>query len=104
MAIVNTVADTAPTTVYTSNGNTAITFMSLCNFTEFAQEVSIYIVPSGNTPGLDNIVIASLELTPKNTYEFYHGAEKLILADGDYIAVSSTDPGSVSVFVSYTGF
>lgn len=104
MAIVNTVADTAPTTVYTSAGDSAITFMSLCNFSDYTQEVTIYIVPAGEIPADIHMVITQLQLTAKNTYEVYHGAEKLILSAGDYVAVRASESNSVSVFVSFTGF
>ena len=104
MAIVNTIADTLPTTVFASSGNTAITFMSLCNFSDATQTVSIFVIPNGNTPTAQFTVVSELSIMPKDTYEFYHGAEKIILSDGDYIAVSATTPDSVAVFVSYTGF
>lgn len=103
MAIINTVAGTTPTTVYTSNGDSAVTFISFCNTSALPVQMTLYIVPNGNSPGDDNTVIAELEIQSKNTYEFYHGAEKIILSNGDFIAVMASDINAITTVVSYTG-
>jgi len=59
---------TAVANVYVSSGATAITFMSLCNYTAGNVTANVYVVPSGSTAANANIVLASLELTALDTY------------------------------------
>jgi hypothetical protein len=54
---------TAGNTVYTSSGNTAITFLSLCNYANATCTANVYVVPSGGTAGNTNIVLGELLLS-----------------------------------------
>lgn len=96
------VTSTSPTAVYTSGGNTAVTFMSFCNYSgaELAS-VDVYVVPYGNTYGPTNQLYSSLQLTENDTYQLYLGGEKLILSNGDMIQVA-TNGANVAVITSYT--
>ena len=53
---------TAGNVVYASIGNTAITWLTLCNYSANAVQANIYLVPNGHTLGNDNIVVAGLVL------------------------------------------
>ena len=90
------------TAVYTSSGNTAVTFMSLCNYSAGNVTANVYLVPSGDTAGNTNIVLSSLGLTAEDTYQLYSGGEKLLFANGDSIQVDASDNNAVTVVVSHT--
>jgi hypothetical protein len=55
---------TAASNVYVSAGATAITFMSLCNYTAGNVTANVYVVPSGSSAGNANIVLASIDSLP----------------------------------------
>lgn len=97
---------TLGTTVYTSVGNTAITFLSLCNYSASNVAANVHVVPSGGTAGNQNIVLVGLELTASgnatgDTYQFYAGNEKLLLGNGDFIVVQSTANNAITTCTSY---
>jgi hypothetical protein len=97
---------TAGNTVYTSSGNTAITFLSICNYGNADVTTSLYVVPSGGTAGNTNIVLGELLLTSTgngigDTYQLYVGGEKLLLGNGDFISVTS-NANTVTTVTSYT--
>jgi len=104
MAIANTLVGSGSNTIFLSSGNTAITFMSLCNTLSDSVTVSVYIVPAGQTPLPQHLIVTDLLIASKDTYMFYHAAEKIILSDGDYVYVASSDNDAIAAFVSYTGF
>lgn len=97
---------TAGNTVYTSTGNTAVTFLSLCNYGNADVETNLYVVPSGGSAGNNNIVLTQLLLTASgngtgDTYQLYAGGEKLIFGNGDFVQVTA-NANSVTAVVSYT--
>jgi len=87
---------------YVSSGNTAITFMSLCNYSASNVTANVYVVPSGSSAGNTNIVLASIGLTTLDTYQLYAGGEKLLLGNGDTIQVDTDTNNSVTAVISYT--
>jgi hypothetical protein len=92
---------------YVSNGNTAITFLSLCNYSAGNVTANIYAVPSGGTAGNSNIIISALELTAAgagtgDTYQLYGGNEKLLLSNGDTIQIDASANSSITTVTSYT--
>jgi hypothetical protein len=93
---------TAASNVYVSSGQTAITFMSLCNYTAGNVTANVYVVPSGGSAGNANIVLASIELTALDTYQLYAGGEKLLLGVGDTVQVNANANNSITTVVSYT--
>lgn len=103
---------TSPTAVYTSSGNTVVTFLSLTNYSANTVAANIYIVPNNGgsvgTAGNDNIAIVSLDIVSNgtstgDTYQFYVGNEKLILSNNDTIQVVANTNNSITSIVSYTG-
>ena len=92
---------TVGNTVYTSSGNTAITFLSICNFANATCTANVYVVPSGGTAGNTNIVLANIELTGLETYQLYAGGEKLLLGNGDFVRLVA-NANTVTTVTSYT--
>lgn len=106
MSITTAFIPDVATTVYTSSGNTAITFMSLTNYDVSPVDVSVWIVPSGDSNDNTNLVLKDLAITADDTYQFYSGGEKLLLNNGDsVVAIASSSDSTVAgvnIVVSYT--
>ena len=92
---------TAGNIVYTSSGNTAVTFLSLCNYGAGNLTANVYVVPNGSSVANSTLTIASLQLTSLDTYQFYNASEKLLLSSGDTISVQASG-NTVTAVVSYT--
>ena len=101
-AITTAQITTAGNIAYASIGNSAVTYMTLCNYTSGNITANVYVVPSGNTLGNTNITFANLDLSPYETYQLYQAAEKLLLANGDSIQVSANANSAVTTVVTYT--
>ena len=98
---------TSVSNAYVSSGNTAITFLSITNYSAGNATANVYVVPSGSTAGNLNIVITQLELTASgngtgDTYQLYAGGEKLLLSNGDSIQVNASANNSITTVTSYT--
>ena len=102
MSISTTNVTTVGNVVYTSSGNTAVTFLSLANYGVSNVTANVYVVPSGNAVGNLNIITSNLLITTQDTYQFYAGNEKLILANGDSIQVNASANNAIATVVSYT--
>jgi len=87
--------------VYTSSGNTAITFLSLCNYSAGNVTANVYVVPSAGTAGNTNIILNNLPLSSGDTYQLYAGGEKLLLGPGDFVQIQS-NANTVTSVVSFT--
>ena len=95
--------DTTVANVYVSNGNSAITFMSICNHSAGNVVANVYVVPSGDSAANVNLVLSSLLITAGDTSQFYAGGEKLLMSNGDSVqADANVGLGNVSVVTSYT--
>jgi len=103
MSIQTATVGLTPTTVYTSVGGSAITFMSLCNFGTNDVTCNVYVVPNGDVPSDSNIVIKDLEILAGDTYILYQGGEKILLDGNDSVVVSSSIGNTVSVVTSFAG-
>lgn len=88
--------------VYTSSGNTVVTFLSICNY-DLSTPVTanIYVVPNGQTVGNSYVTISNLTIANVDTYQYYAGNEKLILSNGDFIHIDSS-ANTVTAVTSYT--
>ena len=93
---------TSATNVYVSGSNTAVTFLSLCNYSAGNVVANVFVVPSGNTAGNTNIVLSEIEIAAGDTYQFYAGGEKLLLSTGDYIVANANVGSSITTVASYT--
>lgn len=101
MSIQTANVTTSIANVYVSSGETAVTFLSLTNYSVSNVTANVYVVPSGNSAGNLNIVTANLLITTQDTYQFYAGNEKLVLATGDSIQVNAGADNSISAVISY---
>jgi len=107
MAIAVGNVTTSATTVYTSSGNTVVTFFGITNYTANPQTANVWIVPNGDSASNLNLAITSLSIASNatssgDTYQFYVGNEKLILSSGDTLQVQCGNNNSLSTIVSYT--
>ena len=93
---------TSPSNAYVSTNTTAVTFMSICNYTAGNVTANVYVVPSGGTAGNSNIVLSQLLITANDTYQFYAGNEKLIMANDDSIQVDASANNAITTVTSYT--
>jgi hypothetical protein len=93
---------TSAASVYTSVGNTAITFLSLCNYSAGNVVANVFVVPSGNSAGNTNIIINNINITIGDTYQLYAGAEKLLLNNGDSVQVNASANTAITTVTSYT--
>lgn len=92
---------TAGNIIYPSIGNTAITYLALCNYNGSNVSANVYVVPNGQTIANSNMLISNLNIQANDTYFLYIAAEKIILSNGDSIqAVVSAN--TVTSTVSYT--
>ena len=92
---------TAGNVIYPSVGNTAVTYLALCNYSASNVSANVYVVPNGQTPANSNMLISSLNITGNDTYFLYIAAEKIILANGDSIQ-ATVSANTVTSTVSYT--
>lgn len=93
---------TTNSAVYTSVGDTAVTFLSLANYSGGNVTANLYVVPSGNTAANTNIVLTSIEILSQDTYQLYAASEKLLLSNGDAIWVDASANSAVATVTSYT--
>lgn len=87
--------------VYTSGGNTAITWMSLNNWGPGNVTANVFVVPNGNSFDSSNQILYALPIASGDTYQLYAAGEKLLLSNGDFVHVDAT-ANTVTVVTSYT--
>ena len=102
MALATTAVGNTATTVYTSSGNSAITFASFANYSGSTATLSVHVVPSGDTAGNGNIVIKDLSINAADTHQLYSNGEKLLLENGDTVQAVSSATSTFTAVVSYT--
>ena len=87
--------------VYTSGGNTAITWLSLNNWGASNVTANVFVVPNGNSATTSNQILYALLLQSGDTYQLYAAGEKLLLGTGDFVQVIAT-ANTVTAVTSYT--
>jgi hypothetical protein len=102
-AIATANVTTLGSVAYASTGNSAVTYMTLCNHTSGNVTANVYVVPNGETPDSTNIIIANLPLAGYDTYQLYQAAEKILLSNGDSIQVSANANSAITSVTTYTG-
>ena len=96
------IANSAAASIYTSVGNTAITFLSLTNYSASNVTANVFVVPSGNTAANLNVILSQIEIATLDTYQLYAGGEKLLLSNGDSIQANANVNSSITTVTSYT--
>ena len=96
MALKSTVIGTNAVSVYTSNGNTVVTSMYLCNTGNVAVQFNIYAVPATYNVSDTKLIYYRVPLTPKDTYVI--DTEKLVLEHNDalYANISLSEESIVT--------
>jgi hypothetical protein len=102
MSINTQAVGNANTTVYTSVNSSAITNLTLCNYSASSVTIHLHVVPSGDTVVDANYMLKDLTITAGDTYVLYGGAEKLLLDNGDFVSVICSANTSVTAITSYT--
>lgn len=88
--------------VYASTGDTAVTWMSLTNYSAGNVVANVYVVPAGETASNLNMILSSLEISANDTYQIYAAGEKLLLSDGDSVQADANVDNAVNTVTSYT--
>lgn len=88
--------------IYTSTGNTAITFLSFTNYSAGNVVANVWVVPSGDTAANTNIILSQLLITANDTYQLYAGSEKLLLGPGDAVQADANANNAITTVTSYT--
>jgi len=91
----------AATAVYTSSGNTAVTFLSICNYSAGNVTANVFVVPNGGSAGNLTAVLTEIEIASKDTYQLYAGNEKLVLGNGDSVQANANVDNAVTTVTSY---
>ena len=91
----------SPTTVYTSSGDSAITSMFFCNIDSTDIDITVFIVPSGDTLGDEHTIMKELTINATDTFAF--GSERILLGTGDTVQAFASTTNKISVVISYTG-
>jgi hypothetical protein len=102
MSITSALLSINAANVYVSTGNTAVTWISINNYSDLATTANVHIVSPGGTANTQNQVLTQLEIQPTDMYQVYAGGEKLILSDGESIQASANAINRLNVVVSYT--
>lgn len=102
MSITTANVTTAVSNVYVSSGNTAITFLSLCNYSSGNITANVHVVPAGESVSNLTLMLSSIELQTLDTYQLYAGGEKLLLGNNDTVRVDASGNAAVTAITSYT--
>ena len=93
MAFTSTILDVSPKSIFTSNGNSAITTMYICNTGNIEVQFNLYAIPAGSFVDDSRVIYYRVPLTSHDTYVI--DSEKLILESGDSLYADILDPYSL---------
>lgn len=93
---------TTAANAYVSSGNTAITWMSLTNYSAGNVTANVFVVPSGSSASNLNAVLNQIEIAANDTYQIYSAGEKLLLNNGDAMVANANVDNAVNAVTSYT--
>lgn len=87
--------------IYTSTGNTVVTWLSICNATAGNITANVHVLASGATANTMNTIMSNVLITSGDTYQIYTGNEKILLDNGGALyAVANAN--ALSAVTSYT--
>lgn len=101
MPITQTNVTTTGGNIYTSSGNTVVTWVSLCNFTTGNVTANLHVLQSGCSAANINMIACNVLITAGDTYQIYTGNEKLILNNSQAL-YAIANANSISATTSYT--
>jgi hypothetical protein len=90
-------------TVFLSSGESAVTYLSLCNFSASPVTLDVHLCPGAAAAGTGNIIISQLTIAADDSYVIYGAGEKIILSDGDAIKIIAGTASAVTAVTSYVG-
>jgi hypothetical protein len=102
MTIVVNSLTTSVGAIYSSTGNSAVTSLTLCNYSASNVTANLFVVPNSSSPSTNNIMLANLLIQSNDTYQIYAAAEKLLLGPGDAIYANAQISGTITAITSYT--
>lgn len=88
--------------VYTSSGNTVITWLSITNYSAGNATANVHVVPTSASANSQNTIISNVVITVGDTLQIYTGNEKLILEGSTAIYIISNTSPALNAVVSYT--
>ena len=88
--------------MYVSTGNTAVTWLSLTNYSAGNVTANLYVVPAGSTANVLNAVLANIEIAAGDTYQIYSANEKLVLGNNDSVQANANADNALNSVTSYT--
>jgi len=102
MSIITGNVTSTAANVYVSTGDTAITWMSITNYTAGNITANVWAVPSGDVAGNLNVILSNIEIAANDTYQLYAAGEKLLLGNNDAIQADANVDNAVNTVISYT--
>lgn len=100
MAIVNSsVGAGAPTQLYQSSGENAVTTIIFCNTGVVDTNLTVWMVPGGSSLNNTMMIMNSVYMPAGET--FCMDTERFILGDGDSIFAQAVDSNLIASTVSY---
>lgn len=101
MSIATANITTSGGNIYTSSGNTVITWLSICNATGGNVTANVHVLASGASANSMNTIASNVLITVGDTYQIYVGNEKLLLDNaGAIYAIANAN--ALSAVTSYT--
>lgn len=102
MSTTSALLTTSAANVYASIGNTAITWLSINNYSVGNVTANVHVVPSGGSANAQNQILTNLEIASGDTYQLYAAGEKLLLENNTAIQASANTNTALNIVVSYT--
>jgi hypothetical protein len=102
MATTSSLITTAGNTVYTSTGNTVITYLSITNYSAGNALANVHVVPAAASANAQNTIISNVLITAGDSLQLYTGNEKLILENATLIYVVSNANSALTSVTSFT--
>lgn len=102
MSTTSSLITTSGNTVYTSTGNTVITWLSITNYSAGNALADLHVVPSAGSANSQNIIISNVLITAGDTLQLYTGNEKLILESNTFVYAVANANTALNAVTSYT--
>lgn len=102
MATTSSLITTSGNMVYTSSGNTVITWLSITNYSTGNVTANVHVVPGSGSANTQNTIISNVLITAGDTLQLYTGNEKLILENSTGVFAISNANAALTSVTSYT--
>tara|TARA_Y100001951_G_scaffold87596_1_gene78714 strand:+ start:146 stop:466 length:321 start_codon:yes stop_codon:yes gene_type:complete len=98
--LIASTSSASPTTIYTSSGDSAITTIFFCNTDSSNRDITVWIIPSGDTLADKHMIMKELTINAGDTFAF--GSERILLSASDTVKAIADTINKVSAVISYT--